>query len=409
MLDAGLSIGDLADLIREGLFTFEFLDQYYVNPAPRSGRTYDEFAKSIGEKARLLPEIYVSMGLPQPQPSSLLRSDEEEVLAEFLEAWSEGGDDDTYTRAARLVGEPARVMTDGWVNLHVEKIAEPLVARGAPTEERIATIVDTATKAAKLAPRMLLWLQQRHMRNAIDRSIFESLERDLSEHGFSPLRSPRSPVIAFVDLSGYTGMTEDHGDEVAARSADLLRDRAGQAARRHDGSLVKLLGDGAMLHFRDHRERRGRNARDGAIARRREPPGARGHARWTTHRTRRRLLRTHGEPRLKGRRDRQGGGGVGYRRRRRHRRESRLPIRAAWSGRTQGHRPARHAVPSHRGIRARPDCLACRQRSGPLRQRCDLQRPGPGSPSPIRGLESNRHPASRDIATQVRRGRGPFS
>jgi adenylate cyclase len=111
--------------------------------------------------------------------------------------------------------------------------------------------VRAAAKAAKLAPKMLLWLQQRHFRSAIDRAIFEFLEQELAEHGLSPPRPPRLPAIAFVDLYGNTRLTEERGDERAMLSADLLRDRAKQVARRHDGSLVKLLGDGAMLHFAD--------------------------------------------------------------------------------------------------------------------------------------------------------------
>ena len=34
-LDAGLTIGDIAASIQEGLFTFEFLDQYYPDPTGR--------------------------------------------------------------------------------------------------------------------------------------------------------------------------------------------------------------------------------------------------------------------------------------------------------------------------------------------------------------------------------------
>jgi class 3 adenylate cyclase len=57
--------------------------------------------------------------------------------------------------------------------------------------------------------------------------------------------------VVFADLSGYTRLTEVRGDEVAAGVAATLQRQAESAARAHEGRLVKLLGDGVMLHFRD--------------------------------------------------------------------------------------------------------------------------------------------------------------
>jgi adenylate cyclase len=57
--------------------------------------------------------------------------------------------------------------------------------------------------------------------------------------------------VVFVDLSGYTRLTEEHGDEVAVRFATTLQREADAAASANDGRLVKLLGDGAMLRFPD--------------------------------------------------------------------------------------------------------------------------------------------------------------
>jgi hypothetical protein len=54
-LDAGLTMDDLAASIQEGLFTFEFLDQYYPHPTGRSGQTYAELAASLGPRAGCYP------------------------------------------------------------------------------------------------------------------------------------------------------------------------------------------------------------------------------------------------------------------------------------------------------------------------------------------------------------------
>jgi adenylate cyclase len=57
--------------------------------------------------------------------------------------------------------------------------------------------------------------------------------------------------IAFADLSGFTTLTEQGGDEAAVEMALALAQLVGEAAARHRGMTVKLLGDGALLHFAD--------------------------------------------------------------------------------------------------------------------------------------------------------------
>jgi adenylate cyclase len=55
----------------------------------------------------------------------------------------------------------------------------------------------------------------------------------------------------FADLSGYTRLTEESGDEVAVSVSLSLAELVSEAATRHRGEVVKLLGDGVLLHFQD--------------------------------------------------------------------------------------------------------------------------------------------------------------
>src|SRR5437879_12260018 len=56
-------------------------------------------------------------------------------------------------------------------------------------------------------------------------------------------------AAVFADLCDYTRLTEQLGDEAAAPMAVALGDIATRVARRHNGRVVKMLGDGAHLHF----------------------------------------------------------------------------------------------------------------------------------------------------------------
>jgi adenylate cyclase len=57
--------------------------------------------------------------------------------------------------------------------------------------------------------------------------------------------------MCFLDMSGYTRLTEERGDEAAADLAARLAGSVHQASERHRGKVVKWLGDGVMIHFRE--------------------------------------------------------------------------------------------------------------------------------------------------------------
>lgn len=63
------------------------------------------------------------------------------------------------------------------------------------------------------------------------------------------LETTTKNAALFVDLCDYTRLTELYGDEAAAEMAVVLGVIARDIARRHNGRVVKMLGDGAHLHF----------------------------------------------------------------------------------------------------------------------------------------------------------------
>jgi adenylate cyclase len=99
---------------------------------------------------------------------------------------------------------------------------------------------------------LLLWVYERHQETYILDNIIEHMEDVL--RGQTPAPGGRSrardQAIAFLDLTGYTRLTEERGDEAAAELAANLADLVQDASRPHGGRPVKLLGDGVMFQFR---------------------------------------------------------------------------------------------------------------------------------------------------------------
>jgi adenylate cyclase len=97
---------------------------------------------------------------------------------------------------------------------------------------------------------MFTWLSYRYLEQRSVETIVDGFEHFLASRDLAPTPQPHAPpAIVFVDLSGFTRMTEERGDETAVRTAASLQRLVDATAARHGGRLVKLLGDGAMLRF----------------------------------------------------------------------------------------------------------------------------------------------------------------
>src|SRR3954447_12732338 len=56
-----------------------------------------------------------------------------------------------------------------------------------------------------------------------------------------------APTFLFVDLVGYTALTDEQGDEAAARVAREFRRTMCELSRDHGATQVKSMGDGVMI------------------------------------------------------------------------------------------------------------------------------------------------------------------
>ena len=56
-----------------------------------------------------------------------------------------------------------------------------------------------------------------------------------------------APTFVFADLVGYTALTDEHGDEAAARIAREFRRTMCALSREHGAWQIKSMGDGVMI------------------------------------------------------------------------------------------------------------------------------------------------------------------
>jgi adenylate cyclase len=101
-------------------------------------------------------------------------------------------------------------------------------------------LMDRALLAGLRRQQELVWTE----------GLVEHIEYELEAAGMLG-RPGRVPAMLFLDLVGYTRLTEEQGDAAAAALAETLALLVNRSARAHGGVPIKWLGDGVMVHFRE--------------------------------------------------------------------------------------------------------------------------------------------------------------
>jgi adenylate cyclase len=163
-----------------------------------------------------------------------------------------GHDESVTLGIARQLGESLRRLAESQILLFRTHIQEPLTAAD-PAEQRVRAdaITAAATPLLPALERTVLLLYRRHLEHYVIESIVLNAEASLEQAGLGQRRPARPPAIAFLDLTGYTSLTEERGDRAAADLAARLVELVSTVAHQYGGHPVKLLGDGVMFYFPD--------------------------------------------------------------------------------------------------------------------------------------------------------------
>jgi adenylate cyclase len=247
--DAGIDLEVIARGVASGKVSYENLGLYLPEPAALS-RTAEELATEVGRSPELITRLLREFGIAQPEPDRRLREDEVCTLKELLEVWA-AADDDELARLARVYGQNVRKVVSSDLELAGATIFTRLREEGY-TDDELREIAGAAgLRLMNFGEQLMLWLRGRHLEHEVLSVTVQTTEDYLQELGLAPKRTPSPPAIAFLDLTGYTALTEERGDEASADLADRLATLVHEAARPHGGNPVKWLGDGVMFHFDD--------------------------------------------------------------------------------------------------------------------------------------------------------------
>jgi adenylate cyclase len=249
---AGLPMDAIASAVRAGRLSFAFLEASpYRRWAMRSARTYRQVSQESGVPLEALGSVLEAMGFARMAPDEQIREDELEIVPLLQLARSTGILDPVWlTRIGRAYAEGLRLAANVENEAYRARFTGPVLESGADQRTAMELASQMAADFLPLVDRTLAAIYRRQQELVWTEDMVEDIERELERAGV--LRRPeRVPAMSFVDLVGYTRLTEERGDAAAAELAASLAVLVNRSSREHGGEPVKRLGDGVMVHFRE--------------------------------------------------------------------------------------------------------------------------------------------------------------
>jgi adenylate cyclase len=247
--DAGIPLDSVAAAIDRGALSFVFLDAAsYERFAALADETFHEVSERTGIAPELLTVMREAIGMAPPSPEDRLREDELAIVS-FIELQiASGFRPVAIERLLRVHGDSTRRMAESegaWWN---SEVIEPAMAAGKGSDD----IADPgfADRIAPLAEQAVLAMYHAQQARAWTANIIEAFEAVMAKEGIHS-RLDRLPAICFLDIAGYTRLTQERGDDAAAELASTVRRLVQRSSVQRGGRPIKWLGDGVMFFFAD--------------------------------------------------------------------------------------------------------------------------------------------------------------
>lgn len=247
---AGVPLDGVAVAIRRGDLSLEFMDMaYYDRLASLTDVTFQELSEKTKIPVELLMVIREAVGFAEPRPEDRVRQNELLIVPLIKSQISEGFRATVIERWLRVYGDSLRRIAETEADWWHSEVELPLLESGmTPAEAMDVADSRVVQRIAPFLDQTIIAMYHGHQEHTWMKSILDGVEAALSEAGvYSRLERP--PAICFLDITGYTRLTEERGDEAAAELAGTLSRMVQRTSRYQGGKPVKWLGDGVMFYF----------------------------------------------------------------------------------------------------------------------------------------------------------------
>jgi adenylate cyclase len=246
---AGVSLPDVAAAIERGALSLDFLDaQSFERVAQLAPESFHQVSERTGIPLELLTVVREAVGMARPAPEDRLREDEMAIVRFVQLQLAEGFRPVAIERVLRVQGDSTRRIADAEAAWWNTEVIEPAVAADAgPAEISDAELTDRISPVMERSVVAMYHIQQARAWTA---NLIEGFEGLMAKAGIRS-RLERLPAVCFLDITGYTQLTQERGDDEAADLASKVARLAERCSVRRSGRTIKWLGDGVMFYFDD--------------------------------------------------------------------------------------------------------------------------------------------------------------
>ncbi|MGH2576179.1 MAG: adenylate cyclase regulatory domain-containing protein, partial [Actinomycetota bacterium] len=249
--EAGVPLEGMAAAVRDGALSFSYLDaSAFDRFAGLSGTTFQQLSDKSGIPLDLLRVVRTAVGFAEPRPEDLVREEELSMVPAIELQLSMGFRPVVIEGWLRVCADTLRRIADTEADWWRTEVELPLLQGGMTEPEMLDAQADAGSQMAPLLEQALVGVYRVQQEHAWSKSAVEDVESALEKAGLHS-RLHRPPAVCFLDISGYTCLTEELGDEAAADLAARVASLVRRSSQEHGGQPVKWLGDGVMFYFPD--------------------------------------------------------------------------------------------------------------------------------------------------------------
>lgn len=207
----------------------------------------DEAAARAGLEPERLRELSSALGFSW----SGVRESDMDILDALVVARDAGLPWEAILGVTRVLGDSMRRIADTEIRVVHVYVHERLMAAGA-SEAEVERLISGIEQ--NLAPLMEPMIQRLHREYLLEAMMEDAFFHLADSNTQARELGSVEVTIGFIDIASFTALAEASGDDIAVRVLDRIDAIVRPLLVAHEGKLVKQVGDGFMLAFRDPAE-----------------------------------------------------------------------------------------------------------------------------------------------------------
>jgi adenylate cyclase len=239
--ERGHSLEEVRRAAHSGQLAYGYMEELF--PPAAEQVSLEEAARETGLEPALIGRIWTAAGFSTAALEEAISGDDVQLLRYMAAVLEAGFPLVAFLQLVRVYGQALAAIADAEVKLFHLFVHEPLIRDGVDGAEIAEEMEGLASELLPLASPIMDHVHLRFLQHFIEQDVVGHLEVDVDgEVELGRLRVG----IAFVDLAGYTRLTEEAGEEEALDIVERFVESV-EVSLPDDARVVKTIGDEVMV------------------------------------------------------------------------------------------------------------------------------------------------------------------